>query len=141
MCQNAYSSCIVKHCFNTQVAKLACTIQLFDLNIILCLSEHNALDVVVNTEHKAVTNINPTLEFIYHVLPEKEVTFNGPHPCYNHFEDPCSFVSSHGDVALHVMIQLDCSSLLVREMQTIYNLSLTFYLSYHHTSIKLPEAK
>ena len=99
------------------------SLRLFDLYIILRLSEHSALDMVVNTEHKAVTTINPTLEFIQHVLPNKGSTFRGPHPFRNHFEDPNSIVSTYGDVTLHVTVQPDHSALSMMEMQVLYHLT------------------
>ena len=70
------------------------SLRLFDLYIILRLSEHSALDTVVNTEHKAVTTIDSTLEFIQHVRPNKKSTFHGLRPFCNHFEDPNSIVSA-----------------------------------------------
>ena len=99
------------------------SLHLFDLYIILRLSEHSALDMVVNTEHKVVTTIDPILEFIQHVLPNKESTFYSPCPFRNHFKDPNSIVSTYGDVALHVTVQPDHSVLSMMEMQALYHLT------------------
>ena len=80
------------------------TLRLFDLYIVLWLGNESAMDKVADTEHTAITLANPILEFIQCVLPEKETTFCGPCPFRNHFVDPTSILSTHGDVALHVTI-------------------------------------
>ena len=98
------------------------TICLFDLYVVLRQAESSALEKVVNAECDEVTIIDPTLEFIQQVVPEKESTFRGPRPFRNHLEDPKSFISTPGDVALHVTILPDCKALSVVAMQALYHL-------------------
>ena len=82
-------------------------IRTFDLYIILRQTEDSAMDKIIDAEHEEVTTLDPTLEFIQQVAPEKEYAFRGPRPFRNHFENPNSFISTHRDVALHVTIRPD----------------------------------
>ena len=112
------------HTYVNQVAEILNreeTIRTFDLYLILRQAETSAMDKIVCAEHEEVTMIDPTLEFIQQVAPEKEYTFCGPRPFRNHFENPNSFISMHGDVALHVTVRPDHKLSLV-EMQALYNL-------------------
>lgn len=98
------------------------TIRLFDLYAVLHQAESSALENLVNAEHDEVTVIDPTLQFIQHVIPEKEATFRGPRPFRNHFDNPKSFILTLGDVALHVTVRPDHKALSVAAMQALYRL-------------------
>ena len=98
------------------------TIRLFDLYSILHQAEKTAMEMVVQAECEEVTTLDPTLEFIQCVAPEKETTFRGPRPFRNHFQNPKSFLSMDGDVALHITIRPDHRMLSVASMQVLYNL-------------------
>lgn len=98
------------------------TIQLFNLYAVLCQAESSALENLVNAKHDEVTVIDPTLQFIQHVIPKKETTFCGPCQFHNHFDNPKSFILTLGNVALHVTIQPDHKALSVAAMQALYRL-------------------
>ena len=96
------------------------TIQLFNLYAVLRQAESSALENLVHAKHNEVTVIDPTLQFIQHVVPEKESTFRGPHPFCNHFDNPKSFTSTPGNVALHVTVRPDHKALSMVAMQALY---------------------
>ena len=98
------------------------TVHLFDLYLILRQAEHSAIENVIDSEREEVTIMDPALEFIRQVAPEKESTFKGPCPFCNHFDNPNSFVSDLGDVALHVTVKPDRKALPVFDMQALYQL-------------------
>ncbi|KIM53499.1 hypothetical protein SCLCIDRAFT_31845 [Scleroderma citrinum Foug A] len=98
------------------------TIRLFNLYAVLRQAESSALENLVNAEHDEVMVIDPTLQFIQHIVPKKETTFRGPRPFRNHFNNPKSFISTLGDVALHVTVQPDHKALSVAAMQALYHL-------------------
>ncbi|KIM59512.1 hypothetical protein SCLCIDRAFT_27221, partial [Scleroderma citrinum Foug A] len=108
------------------------TIRLFDLYLILRQAEHSAIENAIDSEEEEVTTMDPALEFIRVVAPEKESTFRGPRPFRNHFENPNGFISNLGDVALHVTVKPDRKALSVVEMQALYQLpDLPTVLSYY----------
>jgi len=78
--------------------------RLFDLYLVLRITDSSAIETVIRTEHKEATTINPTLKFVQQVLPEKEAMFHGPHHIRNHFQNPNSMISPDGEIALHVTI-------------------------------------
>lgn len=98
------------------------TMRLFDLYNILRRAQQTAMETVVEAESKEVTTLDPTLEFIQHVAPEMESTFRGPRPFRNHFQNPKSFLSMDGEVALHITVRPDHKMLTVASMQAMYNL-------------------
>ena len=98
------------------------TMRLFDLYSILRQAEKTAMEMVVQVECEEVTTLDPTLEFIQCVAPEKEATFHGPRPFRNHFQNPKSFLSMDGKVALHITIRPDHRMLSVASMQALYHL-------------------
>ncbi|KIJ06479.1 hypothetical protein PAXINDRAFT_20331 [Paxillus involutus ATCC 200175] len=98
------------------------TIRLFDLYIILRLSEDTALDSAVIIENEEVTVIDPALSFMHHVLPEKESTFRGPRPFRNHFRNPGGILSAGGAIAFHVNVRPDYMSLSIAELRDLYHL-------------------
>ena len=113
------------HTYTDQVVEiLNCeeTICLFDLYLILSQAEHSAIENTIDSEEEEVTTMDPALEFIRVVAPEKESTFRGPRPFRNHFENPNSFISNLSDVALHITVKPDHKALSVVEMQTLYQL-------------------
>ena len=97
------------------------TMRLFDLYIILQQAE-NSVEKAVDIELEEVTTMDPTLEFIQQVAPDKEYMFRGPRPYRNYFQNPKSFISSLGDVALHITVRPDHSTLSVLDMQVLYKL-------------------
>ena len=67
--------------------------------------------------------MDPTLEFIQQVAPDKEFMFHGPCPYHNYFQNPKSFISSLGNfAALHVTVHPNHATLSVLDMQTLYKL-------------------
>ena len=76
--------------------------------------------------------MDPALEFIRQVAPEKESTFKGPRPFHNHFNNPNSFVSDLGHVALHVTVKPDHKVLPVFDMQALYQLLNLITLLSHY---------
>ncbi|KAG6371058.1 hypothetical protein JVT61DRAFT_10595 [Boletus reticuloceps] len=98
------------------------TIRLFDLYLALRMASDSASAELIHTEHEEMTTIDPTLEFLQRVLPEEESTFHGPRPFRNHFQDPNGLTSTDGEIALHVTIRPDLSTLSVAQMQVLYRL-------------------
>ena len=66
--------------------------------------------------------MDPTLEFIQQVAPDKEFMFHGPCLYHNYFQNPKSFISSLGNAALHVTVHPNHATLSVLDMQTLYKL-------------------
>lgn len=129
---------LITHCKTTfqHTSRLACTftdqivdilnreeaIQLFDLYLVLRMVDSSAIDTVIHMEHQEATMIDPSFEFIQHVLPGKVSTFCGPHQIHNHFQNWNSLILMDGEIALHVTLQPDHSAMSVHQMQMIYHL-------------------
>ena len=84
--------------------------------------EHSAIENAIDSKEEEVTTMDPALEFIRVVAPEKESTFRGLRPFRNHFENPNGFISNLGDVALHITVKPNRKALSVVEMQMLYQL-------------------
>lgn len=110
-------------------------IRRFDLYHILRCSDI-PLEAVVAIEDEAVAGIDPTLSFISRIAPEKEISFAGPRPYRNHFNNPRGSISSDGAIAFHVTILPDAGGLTAAEMQHSYHLSnfVDYFSNYVHTS-------
>ncbi|KAL4063644.1 hypothetical protein V8B97DRAFT_2082407 [Scleroderma yunnanense] len=108
------------------------TLCLFDLYLILCQTEHSTIKNMIDSENKEVTTMDPALEFIQLVAPEKESMFRGPCSFHNHFKNPNSFILDLSDVALHVTVQPNRKTLSMVDMQALYQLpDLPALLSYY----------
>jgi hypothetical protein len=106
------------------------TMWLFDLYLILQMVDKSAIEMVIRAEHEEVTTIDPNLEFVQQVLPDKVAMFHGPCHTRNHFQNPNSLVSLDGETALHVTVRPDQSTVTVAQMQTLYHLpDLAFVIS------------
>jgi len=96
--------------------------RLFDLYLVLQIADSSAIETVIRAEHEEATTIDPTLEFVQQVLPEKEAMFHGPRRIRNHFQNPNSMISPDGEIALHVTVRPDQNAISITQMQTLYRL-------------------
>ncbi|KAG1831119.1 hypothetical protein EV424DRAFT_1343243 [Suillus variegatus] len=86
-----------------------------------------------------LSETDPSLAWIFRMLPSQQKHFHGPHPVHNHFIT--GLLSAEATAAFHVMVTPDQKSFTVPNLQYTYGLpdfavALTEYINVYIIQIK-----